>query len=251
MRLHNNCQTRIILAVALVSALLFSTAHARSGSASGYRGSASWGGGSGSASSTRGGSASWNAGSGGSATTANGGSASWGGGTATATTANGSTATRSGPYYGRPPAAYGAPGYRPPAAVYHPPAAVYRPPAAVYHPVPYGSANVYYNNGYNATTGQVVAAGVAGMAVGAMAGSAAAKSSKQSTYATQASAPSSVAQPPVIDSPLPVGSQLSALPAGCTNAVVKSVQYYGCGPNWFKPAFGNNGVYYQVVNQPF
>ncbi|HUL10895.1 MAG TPA: hypothetical protein VLU73_01845, partial [Methylococcaceae bacterium] len=110
---------------------------------------------------------------------------------------------------------------------------------------------VYYNSGYNATTGEVAAAGVAGLAVGAMVGSAAAKSQQQSSSTSQSAPPPSAAQPTGITSPLPMGTQLSSLPASCTNAVVKSVEYYGCGPNWFKPVFGGSGVYYQVVKQPF
>jgi len=224
-------------------------------SASGYRGSVSAGGGSGSASGRYGGSASWQAGSGGSATTARGSTASFGGGSGSAQGASGGSASWSHGS-GTATSAYGnsaswnhnaaAYGYRPPA---HYAAAPY--PAAVRYPAPVHAAPAYYGNTYNATTGEMAAAGMAGVAVGAMAGSAAAKK-QQSASTTQAAAPPPSAQQPMaITSPLPIGSQLSNLPAGCTNAVVKSVEYYGCGPNWFKPFFGSSGVYYQVVQAPF
>lgn len=227
-----------LFATAALSLTLASPeAFPRGGSVSGARGSASWGGGSGSASGRYGGSASWQAGSGGSATTARGGSAAWGGGSGsahgaysgsaswnygsgTATGANGRSASWNHN------TAYG---YRPPAHT-----TVVRP-TAVRYPAP-----AYYGHPYNATNGEVAAAAVTGLAVGAMAGSSAANKQQSS----------SSAQPTSITSPLPIGSQLSSLPAGCSNAVVKSVEYYSCGPNWFKPMFGNSGVYYQVVPQP-
>jgi hypothetical protein len=240
----NRSRAGFLVATAIAVVVMPLQAHAWG--AAGYRGVAAGGGGSGAAYGRYGGSASWNHGSG-SATDARGGSASWNrsAGTATATTAYGGSAT-----YNRSSgtttatSAYGNTATWNHNTYYaHPPAgAYYRPP--VYHPVPVYGAPAYYNNGYNATTGEVAAAGVAGLAVGAMVGSAKAKSQQQSTAA-------STAPPTTISSPLPMGTQLSSLPAGCTNAVVKSVEYYGCGPNWFKPVFGGGGVYYQVVPQPF
>lgn len=224
---------RFIVVMAGAS-VVSSAAQAWGGSASGPRGSASWGGGSGSASGRYSGSASWQAGSGGSATSARGGTASWSHGSGSATTASGASASWNHS------AAYG---YRPPPPHY---AAPY--PAATRYPAPAYAAPHYYGNPYNATTGEVAAAGMAGLAVGAMAGSAAAKKQQSSSTSQSSSAAS---QPATINSPLPIGSQLSALPSGCTNAVVKSVEYYGCGPNWFKPVFGSSGVFYQVVPQPF
>ena len=195
-----------------------------SGSATGrYGGSASWGGGSGSATGARGGSASWGGGSG-SATGYRGGSASWSGGSGSATGAYGGSASWSHSYGGyHPPAYYG----------YHPvpvPAYGYRPP-------------VYYGySGYS--SGQVAAAGVAGLAVGAMAGAAAAS--------RQAPAPTTVVvQQPMNPSQLPLGTNLNNLPGGCVNVKVSSTQYYQCGMNWFRPYFGSNGAYYQVVPAPY
>lgn len=182
-----------------------------------------YGGGSGSATGRYGGSASWGGGSG-SATTARGGSASWGGGSGSATGYRGGSASWSHSYGGyHPPAYYG----------YHPvpvPAYGYRPP-------------VYYGySGYS--SGQVAAAGVAGLAVGAMAGAAAAS--------RQAPAPTTVVvQQPMNPSQLPLGTNLNNLPGGCVNVKVSSTQYYQCGMNWFRPYFGSNGAYYQVVPAPY
>lgn len=232
----NRHKGSFVLATAICAAVASSPAHSRGGSASGARGSASWQAGSGgSATTARGSTASWGGGSG-SAQGARGGSAAWSHGSGTATGAYGNTAAwNHNTAYGHPPTAHYAAPY----------------PAAVRYPAPVYAAPAYYGKTYNATTGEVAAAGMAGLAVGAMAGSAAAKN-QQSASTTQAAAPPPSAQQPMaITSPLPIGSQLSGLPAGCTNAVVKSVEYYGCGPNWFKPVFGSSGVYYQVVHAPF
>jgi len=50
---------------------------------------------------------------------------------------------------------------------------------------------------------------------------------------------------------MPIGTQVTVLPGNCGNAVVGNIQYYQCGPNWFKPYFGNASVYYQVVAAPY
>lgn len=188
-----------------------------SGSATTARGgSASWGGGSGSASGYRGGSASWSGGSG-SASGYRGGSASWSGGSGSATGAYGGSAAWSHPqgYHPVPVPAYG-----------------YRPP-----PVYYGNA------GYS--SGQVAAAGVAGLAVGAMVGASAA--SKQAPPPTTVV----VQQQPMYTSQLPVGTNLNNLPGGCVSVNVSSTQFYQCGMSWFRPYFGSNGAYYQVVPAPY
>ena len=170
-----------LLATAFCMAVVSTPSHAwrsyggGSGSATTARGgSASWGGGSGSASSARGGSASWSGGSG-SATGYRGGSAAWSGGSGYAHGAYGGSAAWS----------------HPPAYGYHPvpvPAYGYRPP-------------VYYGNtGYS--SGQVAAAGVAGLAVGAMVGASAA--SKQAPPPTTV-----VVQQPMNPSQMPMGTNLT------------------------------------------
>ena len=148
----------------------------------------------------------------------------YGGGSGSATGRYGGSASWSHSYGGyHPPAYYG----------YHPvpvPAYGYRPP-------------VYYGySGYS--SGQVAAVGVAGLAVGAMAGAAAAS--------RQAPAPTTVVvQQPMNPSQLPLGTNLNNLPGGCVNVKVSSTQYYQCGMNWFRPYFGSNGAYYQVVPAPY
>lgn len=111
-----------------------------------------------------------------------------------------------------------------------------------YHPPMYHG---YYGGGYS--SGQVAGAAVAGLAVGAMAGAAAASSYSapgQTTVVVQQPAPTYVAA-------LPIGTQVTVLPGNCGNATLHGVEYYVCGPNWFKPYFGNSSVYYQVVPGPY
>ncbi|MCX7098639.1 MAG: hypothetical protein NTV43_12135 [Methylococcales bacterium] len=219
----------ILMATALCMATLSTQSNAwrsygGSGSATGrYGGSASWSDGSGSATGARGGTASWSDGSG-SATGARGGTANWSDGSGSAQGAyGGSAAWSNGSGY-----AHGA--YGGSAAWSHPPAYGYHPP------VYYGGS---YNSGYSG--GDVAAAGIAGLAVGAMVGAAAASQS--------APPPTVVAQQPQSGS-LPLGTTLSYLPSGCTNLNINSSTYYQCGMNWFKPYFGSNGAYYQVVPAP-
>jgi hypothetical protein len=223
----NTCKFSLILMATVAAAVLSPSAH--SWGFSGARGSASGGWGSGSASDRAGGSASWSHGSG-SVTAANGDSASW--------SHHGAAFAGADDYH--PPGAGGAYGYHPyptPAygGGYHPPTAAYG-----YHPYPVP----VYGGGYS--SGQVAGAAVAGMAVGAMAGAAAASSQS-------APPPSS---PPTMQqesdpSQMPIGTRVSLLPDNCGNATVEGVEYYLCGPNWFKPYFGNSAVYYKVVAAPY
>jgi hypothetical protein len=99
----------------------------------------------------------------------------------------------------------------------------YHPPAVV---------NQYYGTGcYNCggwSGGAVAAAGVAGVAVGAAAATAAARAAP--VYAP--------------------GDVYMALPAGCGYTPYYGRAYYHCGPTWFSPAYGANGLYYRVVSAP-
>ena len=106
----------------------------------------------------------------------------------------------------------------------------------------YGYHPPYYSSGYSG--GDVAAAGIAGLAVGAMAGAA---------MASQPPPPPTtvVIQQPMAPAPLMIGMSQAYLPGGCVNISLSSGQYYECGPNWFKPYFGSNGVYYQVVPAPY
>jgi hypothetical protein len=69
-----------------------------------------------------------------------------------------------------------------------------------------------------------------------------------------------VAPPPVVVAPppprppaplttkLPMNTQLSELPSGCTSVSVKGESYQVCGPNWLKGS--DFGAYYVVVPAP-
>jgi len=69
-----------------------------------------------------------------------------------------------------------------------------------------------------------------------------------------------VAPPPVVVAPppprppaplttkLPMDTQLSELPSGCTSVSVKGESYQVCGPNWLKGS--DFGPYYVVVPAP-
>ncbi|MFZ4537530.1 hypothetical protein [Propionivibrio sp.] len=94
------------------------------------------------------------------------------------------------------------------------------------------------------------AGAVAGLAVGAMAGAAIADASRPATVYVQQ--PAVVVEQPVYQSAgnLPIGTQFAVLPSGSRSMVVNGVNFYQNGPNWYKPYFGSNGVYYEVVTAP-
>ncbi|MCX7114281.1 MAG: hypothetical protein NTX45_30275 [Proteobacteria bacterium] len=57
-------------------------------------------------------------------------------------------------------------------------------------------------------------------------------------------------QAPSYSGQLPIGAKVPQLPGNCGNVTVRDVEYYQCGPNWFKPYFGSSSVYYQAVHAP-
>ncbi|MDO9214482.1 MAG: hypothetical protein Q8Q54_08035 [Methylococcales bacterium] len=112
-----------------------------------------------------------------------------------------------------------------------------------YHPpVPaYGYRGGAYYNDNHYSGGQVAGAAAVGLAVGAMAGSAAAKSQP-------APAPTTVVveqQPASYN--LPLGSSLTAVPAGCAPVTYNYTQYFQCGQSWLR-AMGSS---FQVVPPPY
>ncbi len=85
---------------------------------------------------------------------------------------------------------------------------------------------------------------LAGMAMGTMIATAA---SQPSTVVVEQ--PTTVVQQVVPGAP-PIGSQVAALPGVCSAINVNGVMAYQCGTSWYRPYFGANGVYYQVVSPP-
>ena len=51
-------------------------------------------------------------------------------------------------------------------------------------------------------------------------------------------------------SALPYGTEITTLPPGCVSQNVNGTIVYQCGPVWYRPLFGSNGVYYEVVPPP-
>ncbi len=86
---------------------------------------------------------------------------------------------------------------------------------------------------------------LAGMAVGAVIASAASQPStvvveQPSTTVIQQAAPAAPG----------VGSEVATLPQGCQARNVNGVMAYESNGIWYKPFFGPNGVYYQVMPPP-
>lgn len=79
---------------------------------------------------------------------------------------------------------------------------------------------------------------------------AAAMSHQQAAPAQQPAAapaaPAAPAPPPPAASgkPLPMGTVVSALPAGCTSTPVGGVEYYYCGGNFYRAVFQGNKLVY-------
>ena len=74
---------------------------------------------------------------------------------------------------------------------------------------------------------------------------AAAASSQQAAAAQQ----QAMAAPVASSQAMPIGTVVSALPAGCSQTAKGGVEYYQCGPNYYRAAFqGSNLVY--VTAQP-
>ncbi len=94
-------------------------------------------------------------------------------------------------------------------------------------------------------------AAVAGLVGGIIIGSAIAnhpapvvEQAQPQTIVVQAPPQTVVVQGPAI------GSEVSSLPPNCTNVTVNGGTYYQCGPIWYQPFFGGNGVYYTVIQAP-
>jgi hypothetical protein len=91
-----------------------------------------------------------------------------------------------------------------------------------------------------------------GVIVGYSMGEAAATSAaaNQAAAQNQAAAPAPASPPPTTTGkPLPLGTVVSALPAGCTSTPVGGVEYYYCGGNFYRAVFQGNSLVY-VTAQP-
>jgi hypothetical protein len=65
----------------------------------------------------------------------------------------------------------------------------------------------------------------------------------------QAAAQHQAAAAPAAGKPLPIGTVVSALPAGCVSTPVGGVEYYYCGGNFYRAVFQGNQLVY-VTAQP-
>ena len=78
----------------------------------------------------------------------------------------------------------------------------------------------------------------------------AAAAQQQAAAAKQQAAAAPPAPPPAAaGTPLPLGTVVSALPAGCTSTPVGGVEYYYCGGNFYRAVFQGNTLVY-VTAQP-
>jgi hypothetical protein len=90
-----------------------------------------------------------------------------------------------------------------------------------------------------------------GVIIGESAGAAAASQSaatshQQAAPAQPQAAPSAPPAPPPVASgkPLPLGTVVAALPAGCVSTPVGGVDYFYCGGNFYRAVFQGNKLVY-------
>ena len=88
-----------------------------------------------------------------------------------------------------------------------------------------------------------------GVIIGESAGAAsanAAASHQQAAPAQPQAAPAAPPPPPPVASgkPLPLGTVVAALPAGCVSTPVGGVEYYYCGGNFYRAVFQGNKLVY-------
>ena len=90
-----------------------------------------------------------------------------------------------------------------------------------------------------------------GVIIGESAGAAAASqtaatSHQQAAPAQPQAAPSAPPAPPPVASgkPLPLGTVVAALPAGCVSTPVGGVDYFYCGGNFYRAVFQGNKLVY-------
>ncbi len=112
-----------------------------------------------------------------------------------------------------------------------------------------GSAVVATTATAAAVSAQNQAAAANSAAASASAASASASASAAAASAAAASATKAGHPEAAAAKPLPLGTVVAALPAGCTSTPVGNVNYFYCGGNFYRAVFqGNNLVY--VTAQP-
>ncbi len=73
----------------------------------------------------------------------------------------------------------------------------------------------------------------------------AAAAKQEAAAAKQQAAAAPAAPPPAATGkPLPLGTVVAALPAGCTSTPVGGVEYYYCGGNFYRAVFQGNSLVY-------
>ena len=87
--------------------------------------------------------------------------------------------------------------------------------------------------------------------VGSAAAAQTAAAQQQAAAAQQETTPAApaAAPPPASGKPLPLGTVVSALPAGCTPTPVGGVEYYYCAGNFYRAVFQGNQLVY-VTTKP-
>lgn len=71
---------------------------------------------------------------------------------------------------------------------------------------------------------------------------------QQAAADQQAAAPQE--QQPAAGEPLPAGTVVSSLPAGCVTISVDDAEYHHCGVDWYRAAFQENTLVYVTTEPP-
>jgi hypothetical protein len=71
-----------------------------------------------------------------------------------------------------------------------------------------------------------------------------AAAAQQEAAAAKQQAAAAPPPPPATGAPLPLGTVVAALPAGCTPTPVGGVEYYYCGGNFYRAVFQGNQLVY-------
>ena len=90
---------------------------------------------------------------------------------------------------------------------------------------------------------------VVGYSMGEASASAAAANQAAASQHQAAPAAPAAPLPAATGKPLPLGTVVSALPAGCTSTPVGGEEYYYCGGNFYRAVFQGNQLVY-VTAQP-